>query len=218
MSLTLLPHALAGFDADEKRPFEWALHPQFLSLYNQACTRLRQSKIAAQILDHLESQTNFDIVVLVSTTEGAEPNFYPAEEMARHQVGHLGDRSVVVWNPTLSLKVFDRKSSHESLVRIAPKRYNSNQQEWQSSAPKRTATGFNNTGQQGPAMGLIHELGHARQYCLKNQWFMSKFLSFRDQHQQSAKLDIENDNVLHVEIPVAQQLGEPTRWTYKDFG
>ena len=105
MGLRLLPHALRGFDADDQADFEWQLHPEYVSLYRVACSRLRTSKIAAGILNFLENQDH-EIVVLVSTTPSALPNFYPAKEMARHKVGHLGQASVVVCDTGVRSQLF----------------------------------------------------------------------------------------------------------------
>jgi hypothetical protein len=207
MPIELLQHALVGFDADDKAPFEWALHPSSVSLYRAARTELMGSSVARQVFEYLENQGR-EIVIFVSTSPAALPNFYPSEEMQRHKVGHLRDRSVVIWNPELRLEVSDRKASYEALAK---------QRSLVKAVPKRVVTKAFSKGYQSAAMGLIHEVGHARQYCLKNDWFMAKFLQFRDQRLEQAKLDIENDNLTSVEIPVATQLGQPIRWSYKDF-
>ena len=67
------------------------------------------------------------------------------------------------------------------------------------------------------SLALAHELGHARQYYLKQGWFMGLF-NKAIAGNSGAKLEIENDNLLTIESVVARQLGEGIRWEYGDCG
>lgn len=72
-------------------------------------------------------------------------------------------------------------------------------------------------GFQSPALGLLHELGHAK------QWLDGK-AAYEKRHNAAiggSKADmeaIEEDNTKRHETVVAKELGEPWRTQYKNYG
>jgi len=65
-------------------------------------------------------------------------------------------------------------------------------------------------GIQSPALGLIHELGHALQCQTKLAWYEERSTGER-------YLEIEEDNVATNETPIAIHKNEPVRIQYRDF-
>lgn len=63
-------------------------------------------------------------------------------------------------------------------------------------------------------VSLMHELGHAKQYVEKPEWFTNQFLAATQKGSKEAQLAIENDNVQRHEKPICVELGKPHRDKY----
>jgi hypothetical protein len=67
-------------------------------------------------------------------------------------------------------------------------------------------------------VSLIHELGHAKQFLEKPQWFEATFDAAikggGSRATNPAKYEIEDDNVSRHEKPVCLELGKPAREKY----
>jgi Golgi nucleoside diphosphatase len=65
-------------------------------------------------------------------------------------------------------------------------------------------------------VSMMHELGHAKQYIEKPQWFEATYraaMSHKSGKNQP-QLDIENDNLVRHEAPILKDMGLPFRLTY----
>jgi hypothetical protein len=159
-----------------------------------ACDYLRQSDMAASVLDEL-GRLPERIVIFVGND--LEPKY-------RHPTVDDGqDGGIVEWNPTLALGVFDS-------ARMRPKA------PWVRNRVRRSGpfglgrTPVNEEGVMSPAVGLIHELGHAYQF-------------FGDRAAYRASLNpayaIEDNVVGAIENVVVMELrekghNEGLRWHY----
>lgn len=72
-------------------------------------------------------------------------------------------------------------------------------------------------GKQSPALALLHEFGHALQHFNKREWFVKTYKQVLASDDK-ALLEIEDDNILTYEQPVARELGEGIRYAYRDVG
>jgi hypothetical protein len=164
-------------------------------LYGQARSYLVQSSAAAALIYFLEKDPK--TIWVTCCRSGLANNFMPEEKVTQF-FGDLGG-SVVLWNPGAFMTATDKLSS-KPVGRLV-----------------RNVAEEEAEGEQSPAMGLIHEFGHARQYLLKNVWFMAKFNeAMSDTESDTARNQLEDDNIRTVESVVARQLGEPVRWKYSD--
>lgn len=176
----------------EGKGFKWKTVEQPITKYNDAVAYLRQSSAAAALLDFLSGGEEVTLLCTTDTTS----SFFPAEIVK--QAGCNVRGSLVTWNPFDSLNVNDIKR---------------NKPVGRSRVPNSNVS----RGAQSPAVGLIHEFGHARQYMLKRDWFMTHYRA-ASSGSDSDRLIIENDNLLTVESVVARQLNEGVRWKYRDIG
>jgi hypothetical protein len=165
--------------------------PNSKELYDEAVNYLLQSSAATGLLHFLQGHTEIISVLCMSLPRAG---FSPKEWVAQYTKGVQG--SLVTWCPLKSIGVTDRLASKPV-------------------GRQRSPGGDAVEGTQSPAMGLIHEFGHARQYLLKNVWFMNLFNQVL-KGDDEAMLALENDNLLTVESVVARQLGEGVRWQYTD--
>lgn len=182
--------SISGEGLYDKKPFTWKSSARSAVLYNQATKYLRQSSAAEALLNYLHGVS--DITILC--TDDTDCTFYAAETV--ESKNWLPQGSLVTWNPFSTLRTADSKAHLPKGRRF------------------RAKPGSIVVGTQSPAMGLIHELGHARQYLLKNKWFMDNYNKAIDKKDNNARLLIEHDNLLTVESVVARQLGENVRWKY----
>ncbi|MCL2526948.1 MAG: RHS repeat-associated core domain-containing protein, partial [Defluviitaleaceae bacterium] len=67
---------------------------------------------------------------------------------------------------------------------------------------------------QSPALGLAHEMGHAAQHLEEHYYFTTWYAN----HTSDAlRLRAENNNIARFETPIANELGEYARRSYRDF-
>lgn len=165
------------------------------SIVDTACDYLRKSTAAGALLNYM---VGVDDLTIICTTD-TQSTFY-AKETAVSLNWKGVNGSLVTWNPQTNLETLD-KIKH----RPTGRRF-------------RAKPGTVVRGVQSPAMGLIHELGHARQYLFYHTWFMYHYNNAIDNKNNKSRLIIEEDNLLTVESVVARQLGENVRWKYDDIG
>ncbi len=184
--------SITGMSLYNPAPFTWNCRTDSAKLFQEALKYLRQSSAAEALLNFLGGVKDLTVIC----TDDTVSTFYAAETVEGK--GWLPKGSLVTWNPIGRLKAVDIKA-HQPEGR----RY-------------RGDPGAQVQGEQSGSMGLIHEFGHARQYLLKNKWFMENYNKAIDTGDDAARYAIEDDNLLTVESVVARQLGETVRWRYDD--
>jgi hypothetical protein len=183
--------------------------PQGLIEYMSAIAYLRQSALAASIIDGLHA-SNLRTGVRIVNAGGSE--YIPPYD-ARCQAVHTGGE--IVWNASQQVPTYDmgprnphRDPNEGTRVRAPWTR----EQGWGAWVVEWVLGPRSRMGSMSPAVALLHEMGHATQYA-------SDPAGFRNLAADNL-IELENINVQAIEATVIHELraqGHPenARWDYQ---
>ncbi len=172
----------------------------------RAFAYLGKSAFANEIITEL---TNITAVITIQVGLGVEPGYL-------HPSAGEDHGGIVRWDPGFVLNVTDKASSASGTQIVRPKVPWVEQHKERHGFLNLKSRRLDKPGTLSPAMGLMHELGHAHQFQQNPE-------GFREVKRNARSFLLEDNNVAGIENTVCLELNkagasEGLRWDYYHSG